>query len=124
MGVVGIKEAADAMFAAGHADDDLVLHGEGGSGDGVAFHGVRNLGFPEWKASAGVQADERGIKGADKDAVAEHGDAAIKSVALERVDDLLLALVLPDLHAGAGVEGEDLAGHAGGVHDAVDDDGG
>src|SRR6185436_18561910 len=41
LGVVGVDETANAVLAAGHADDDLVLHDERRAGDFLARVGVR-----------------------------------------------------------------------------------
>ena len=120
-GVVGLDEAADSVFAASHPGHDFVLDHEGGGGNAVALHGIGNLDFPEGRAGAQVQGHQGGVEGTEEEAASEHGHPAVDAITLVRIDYLLGALVAPDLAAGAGIQGEDLTGRAGGVHHAVHD---
>jgi hypothetical protein len=90
-----------------------------GQNNAVALHSIRNLDFPKGRAGAQVERHQGGVEGAEEEAVAEHGHATVDAITLVRIDNLLGALIAPDLAADPGIQGEDLSGRAGGVHHAV-----
>ena len=118
--IVRVDEAADPELAAGDAGDDLVLERQRRAGDAESLHRIRHLDFPEQRAGAGVQRQERRVQRADEQAVAEDRHAAVERVDLVRVADLLRALIAPDLAPGRGVQRDDDARRPARIHDAVD----
>ena len=121
--VVGVEETAERVFAAGVADDDLVLHDERRAGDVEAFHRVGDLDLPDGQTRPRIEADQRRIVGADEQPMAENRDAAVDHVGLAGIADFLLTGVPPDLPPGARVHRGHRAGVAAArrIHHAVDD---
>src|SRR5262249_3123859 len=77
LGVIGLHEAADAVFAAVGADQDFALHGGRRHGLAVAELGVGDIGLPELVAGLGVERDQLGVERRQIDLVLVHRDAAI-----------------------------------------------
>ena len=122
LGVVGLDEAADAVFAAVGADQDFAVDGGRRHRLAVALLGIGELLLPDDSAGLGVERDQLGVERADIDLVVIDGDAAIVGAAAEGRDRAELGLEVPDLLAGLGVERVDVAERRGDIHHAVDDD--
>ena len=122
--IVGVQESAQGVFAAGVPDDDLVLHDERRARDVEAFHRVRDLDLPDGQTGPRVEADERGVVGADEQPMPEDRDAAVHHVGLPGIADLLLTRVSPDLPPGPRVHRGDRSRVAAArrIHHAVDDE--
>src|SRR5690606_3701169 len=103
-GVVGAGETAEAAVRAADADTPLPVEGERGHGEAVAVLGVGDLGVPHDLAGAAVECDEAGIERGDVDVLAVDADAAVVGAAAEQ-RAAELGLELPDLLAGARVQG-------------------
>ena len=119
--VVGVEEAAHAVFAAGDADDGHVLddhrHGRGAEAVGV----VGERGLPEHLAGQAVEGDHLGVQRCHEDGVAGDGDAAVDDAAAEAEVVGQLVVVAPIEFAGGGVEREQAVVRRTDVHDAVVD---
>ncbi len=122
VGVVGFHEAADAIFAAVGADQNLALDGRGGHRLAVSLFRIADLLLPDDRTGLGVERDELGVERRDIDLVVEDRDAAIVRAATESGHRAELRLEVPDFLAGLGVEGIDVAVRGGDVHHAVDHD--
>src|SRR4029077_18799320 len=56
--IVGVDEAANAIFAARDADDDEIFYGQRCESDAVAFAIVKRGGVPNHIAGFGVERDD------------------------------------------------------------------
>ena len=122
LGVERLDEAADAVFAAVGADQDLALDGGRRHRLAIALLGIGDLFRPDPLAGLGVERDQLGVERGDIDLVAVDRDAAIVGAAAIGRDRPHLVLVMPHLLAGLGVERIDVVERGGDVHHAVDDD--
>ena len=122
LGIVGSHEAADAVFAAVSADEDLAVDGGGRHRLAVAELRVGDLRLPDEAARLRVERHQLCVERRHEDLVAVDGDAAIVRTAAVGRDRPHLVLVVPVLLAGLGVERVDVIEGRGDVHDAVDDD--
>ena len=122
LGVIGAHEAADAVFAAVGADQNLVLDHGRRHRLAVAELGIGDVGHPDHFAGLGVQRDQLGIEGGEIDLVVENLDAAIVGAAAKGRDRSHLVSVVPELLAGLGVKRVDMAERRRHVHHAIDDD--
>ncbi|MEA3220967.1 MAG: hypothetical protein OZX49_02082 [Immundisolibacter sp.] len=124
-GVVGGHVAAHAVLGAAVADDDLVLDDARRAGDGVRLAAVDGQGFPHQPAGGGVECNQPAVDGADVDASLPYRRAAVHDVAagVHTPRARHLGVIGPYLFAGGSVDGVHAAPVAGGVDDAVDDDG-
>ena len=120
--VEGLHEAADAIFAAANADDDLSP--DGGRGHRLAISGLRvgDRLAPDEPARFRVERDELGVQCADIDLVIVDRDAAIFGAAAIGRDWTHPVLVFPELFARLGVQRVHVIERRGDIHDAGDDD--
>ncbi len=120
--IIGLHEAADAVFAAVGANQHLVL--DDGRRHRLAVSGfrIRDVALPGYFAGLGLQGHQLGIKRGDVDHVAENLDAAIVGTAAVGRDRSHLVIIVPELHAGLGVERVDMAERRRHIHHAIDDD--
>ena len=77
LGVIGLDEAADAVFATIRADQDLAVDGCWRHGFGIAEFGIGDLLFPNQLAGLGIECHEFRIERTHVDHVAIDGDTAI-----------------------------------------------
>ena len=117
--IVGGDEAADAVLAAGHADDHLVLDDERRQRQRVAGAGVGDAGLPDGPAADRVDRDELGVDGAHEQRVAQNRHAAVDAPAAGARLGRRGVLVAPEDAAELRVEGQHGVGRLGDVHDAV-----
>ena len=122
LGVVGLDEAADAVFAAVGADQDLAVDSGRGHRFAIALLRIADLLLPDDRTGLGVERDQLRVERADIDPVVVDRDAAVVRAAAEGRDRTELGLEVPDFGAGLGVERVDVAVRGGDVHHAVDDD--
>ena len=122
VGVVRLDEAADAVFAAVCADQNLAVDGRRRHRLAVAFFRIGDVGGPHRLAGLGVERHQLGVERRQIDLVAIDGDAAVVRAAAIGRDRPHVVLVVPQLLAGLGVERVDVAERRGDVHHAVDDD--
>ncbi len=122
LGIIGADEAADAVFAAIGADQDLVLDHGRRHRLAIAEFGIGNVGDPDDLARLGVQRDQLGIERREIDLVVKNLDAAIVRAAAENRDRPHLVIVVPELLAGLGVKRVDMAERGRHIHHAIDDD--
>src|SRR5205085_1821253 len=108
LGVVGLDEAADAVFAAVRADQDFALDGGRRHRLAVAELGIRDVGLPHLVAALGVERDQLGVERREIDLVFEDRDAAIVRAAAIGRDRPERVLVVPQLLAGLGIERVDV----------------
>ena len=120
--IIGLHEAADAVFAAVGADQHLVLDDGRRHRLAVSSLRIRDVGLPGNLAGLGLQGHEFGIKRGDVDHIAENLDPAIVGTAAVGRDRSHLVIIVPELHAGLGVERVDMAERRRHIHDAIDDD--
>ena len=121
--VVGVEESARRIIAAGHPGDDLVAGHQGRGGDADVVVHLAHLDVPADAAIARVEGHQVRIERAQVQRAAEDGDAAVHRAAT--IFQLLgkAAAVMPQLRAGAGVDGEDVVPGGAEVEDAVDEQG-
>src|SRR6185437_3830129 len=100
LGVIGLQEAADAVFAAIGSDQDLVLDHRRRHRLAVALLGIGDVGGPDHLAGLGFQRDELGVERGDVNEIAEHLHAAIVRAAAVGRDRAHLVVIVPDLFAG------------------------
>ena len=62
LGVIGLHEAADAVFAPVRADQDFALHDRRRHRLAVAELGIGDVGLPDLVAGLGVERDQLGIE--------------------------------------------------------------
>ena len=122
LGVIGSDEAADAIFAAIRADQDLAVHGSRRHRLAVAKCGIGDLGLPDHAAGFGIERDQLGIERCQIDLVVINGHAAVVGAAAIGRDRTHGVLVVPILLARLGVERVDVVERRRDIHDAVDDD--
>src|SRR6476620_6452789 len=77
LGVIGADEAADTVFAAVGADQDLAVDGGRRHGLAVAEGRIGNLGLPHDAAGLGTHRVQIGIERGEIDLVVINGDAAV-----------------------------------------------
>ena len=122
LGIIGLHEAADAVFAAIGSDQNLVLDHGRRHRLAVSELGIRDVGLPDDVAGLCIQRHELGVERGKIDAVAENLDAAIVGTAAIGRYRPHLVTVVPELRAGLGVKRVDMAERRRHKHDAVDDD--
>ena len=122
LGVIGADEAADTVFAAVGADQDLAVDGGRRHGLAVAERRIGNLGLPHDASGLGIKRDQLGIERGEIDLVVVDGDAAIIRAAAIGRDRAHGVLVVPVFLAGLGVERVDVVEGRRDIHDAVDHD--
>ena len=120
--IVGVKEAADAVFAACDPGDHHVLDDQRRAGDRVAGLAVGNRHVPQHGARLRAQRDQVRIHGAEKHAIAKHRHAAVDRIATDVDFGRKAAFVVPVGAAGGGIESEHVRGRLADVHDAIDHD--
>ena len=96
--VVGADPAANAEFAAGNADQNLVLVDERRVGAGLALAGFAIHHRPDFRAGLGIERDQRGVGLMQEDLAVGVGDAAVDRVAAHDRDDvgILPGFILPE----------------------------
>src|SRR5208337_236719 len=109
-------EAADAVFAAGDADNDFISYDERRDGEGVALGVIGGGDIPEHIAGGSIESGQEKTS-------AENGKAAVDVSAAGANFFGKGASVRPEAAAGASVESEGGVFLRGDVHDAVDDEG-
>ncbi len=122
LGVERLDEAADPVFAAIGADQDLPIDRGRGHRLAVALLGIGDVGLPDHLAGLGIEGDQLGIEGGEIDHVAIDGDAAVVGPAAIDGDRSERMLVVPEFGAGAGIERIDVIEGGGDVHHAIDHD--
>ncbi len=120
--VVGGDEPADAVLAARHADDHLVLHHQRRHGQRIAERVVRHLRVPDRLAALRVDGHEVRVERAHEQRVAEDRDAAIDLAAADAKRRRQHVVIDPEHAAGLRIERHDVVGRLRQVHDAVDDE--
>ena len=120
--VVGGDVAADAVFAAGHSDDDVIADDERRVGDAVAIGGIGDFLVPENLAGLGIESDQVRVKGAHIEVgAAVNGHASIVRTATENRGAQLM-LVAPEFLLRRQIVRDRRVVRGGDVHDAVGDD--
>ena len=120
-GVIGCDEAPDAVLAAAHANDDLVLDDQRRVRNRVPGFGTRHLGLPDGTAGFPVDRDQLRVEGTHEQGVAKDPQPTIIGAA---TDDAILGRCIaidPERSTGRGVERDDVVQTLGDVHRAVDD---
>ena len=124
-GVEGAENAANAIFAAAAADEDLPLGDERRAGDCVGARAVgARVDAPEHFAGRRVEGDQARVGRPDIDLALVDRDAAIDDIATQLVPFVArrLGIERPDLFAGLGVDRVDDGPRRRDIHDPVDDD--
>src|SRR5262249_710957 len=121
--VVRIDEAADAVLAAGHADDDLVLHDERRAGEAVALVGLCGRGVPSYPPGLRVERDDVGVERSHEEPIAQSREAAVLRTAAERHFLRQGSLVMPQGPPRAYIDRICVVLRRRQIHDAVDHDG-
>src|SRR6478609_3449023 len=99
MNVVGIDEAANAIFGSCHPCNDLVLEGERRRRAAVAVAIILHLRVPENRAALHANRDDMGVERRLEEAVAHHRKASVDAPATGDDAAREIALVAPDLTA-------------------------
>ena len=120
LGVVSGDEAANAVLAAGGADDHFVLHHERRERDGVAGVRIGHLGVPQRMAALGIDRDDVRVDGAHEQSVARIASPRLTRPQQRRACGDGAIGINPEDAAGGGVERHDVVGRLHQVHDAVD----
>ena len=115
LGVAGFEVARDVERIATGADDDVVADHDGRGGGEVFEAHVADFDMPALFAGFRVEADEVIVRGFEVEPIAIHAEAAAADVDAA----LRFPLVVPELTAGAGVDGPGVVGN-GEVEHAVD----
>ena len=102
--VVGVDEAANAVLAAGDADDHLVLDDQRRDRRGVADLVVLERRVPDDGAGLHVEREQVRVERGHEQLVAEHAEAAVDEAAAGGQVRRQLAAVAPDLAAGPRVD--------------------
>src|SRR5262245_52683589 len=119
--VIGCDEASDAVLAAAHANDHLVLHDQRRVRDRVPGFSARHLGLPDGTAGSPIDRNQLRVEGPHEQRVAKDPKPAIVGAA---TDDAILGrcvAVDPERPTGCRVEGDDVVQTLRDVHHAVDD---
>src|SRR5262249_4816385 len=102
--VIGADKAADTIFTAVGADQDLAVDGGRRHRLAIAERRIGDLGLPYDAAGLGIERDQLCIKGGEIDFVIVHGDAAVVRSAAIGGDRTHGVLVMPIFFAGFGVK--------------------
>src|SRR6185503_19236515 len=103
--VVGVDEAADAVLAAGDADNHLVLDDERRDGGRVPLREVFERRVPDDRAGLHVERQQVRVERRHEEAIAEDAESPVDEAAArgEAAGRRQLALVTPDFPPGARV---------------------
>src|ERR1035437_3811999 len=119
--VVGLHEAADAVFTAIGSDQNLVLDHRWRHRLAISELRIRDIALPDYSACFCVQSHQFGVKRGKIDEVAENLDAAIVwTTAVSRYWSHLV-IIVPELYARFGVKRINMAERRRHIHDAIDD---
>jgi hypothetical protein len=122
--VIRVEKPADPALAAGHADDQLVLHDERRTGRGVAAgrHVIEHLRLPQLAAGFRIDGDDVHVERVHEQRRAENGETAVDpAAAVERAFGIAM-LVHPKLPAGERVQRVNRVLGSRQIHDAVHDE--
>src|SRR2546428_11097987 len=106
-GVIGSDEAPDAVLAAAHAYDDLVLDDQRRVRNRVPGFGTRHLGLPDGTAGFPVDRDQLRVEGTHEQGVAKDPQPTITGAA---TDDAILGrriAIEPERSTGRRIERDD-----------------
>src|SRR5262245_56621302 len=76
-GIVGVQEAANAVLAAGDADDYFIFDGQRRSSHAVSLRVVRDFDIPDDGAGLAVQRYQARVDCSHEKPVADHRQAAV-----------------------------------------------
>ena len=116
----GSDEAANAIFAAGQADDHFVFHHERRHGHGITRGRVSELVIPNRVAVPGIQGDQVRVHGGHEQRVAKDGHAAVHDSATRARIGRGRVVINPKHAAALGVNRDHIVGRLREVHDPID----
>ena len=122
LGVEGLQEAPDPVFAAVRAEQDLSVHRGRRHGLAVSELRIRDVRLPSHGSGLGIERDELGVEGREIDHVAIGGDAAIVRAAAIGRDRAEFVLVMPELLASPRVQSVDMAEGCRDIHHPIHDE--
>src|ERR1700739_1709114 len=79
--VVGVNEAADAVFASRNSNDDEILYRQGRQGEAVTIFVVDGRDVPDQVPGLSVESNDVGVKRGHEYLVTEDGESAVHAPA-------------------------------------------